>query len=129
MRQMTVAGKLAGWLAGSDLWQRTHKSLFLSASVFGNKGGERQPVSHSLLHIGSCFAMGESLFLLLMSWDGPEASVATMSYYSLCFGSCIKEFCLTLLAFILSETISALGSFRSDNLYPTAQPQVSSLFF
>lgn len=68
---MTVVARRAcwqaGWLVGcqagsSDLWQPTHKSLFLSASVFGNKeesgGGEWQPGSQAdiVFHICSCFA-------------------------------------------------------------------------
>lgn len=46
-RQMTGAARRACWLAGwvvgsSDLWQQTQRSLFLSASVFGNneRGGK-----------------------------------------------------------------------------------------
>lgn len=80
---MTEAGKLTGWLAGcSDLWQQTHKSLFLSASVFGNKA--RQLVSRSLFHIGSCFAKGDSarLFLFTVSSDMRGVTVVIELFWS-----------------------------------------------
>lgn len=46
---MTEAIK-AGWLSGSsDLWrQQTHKCLFLSVSVFGNKGELKQLVTEQV---------------------------------------------------------------------------------
>lgn len=46
---MTEAIK-AGWLTGSsDLWrQQTHTRLFLSASVFGKKGEQKQLVTEEI---------------------------------------------------------------------------------
>lgn len=89
---MTEAIK-AGWLTGSsDLWrQQTHKRLFLSASVFGRKGEQKQLVTEEIKGA----AHNACLFLLFCSsrqWevDG-ECALQSLSFWGL-----LKEFCSAL---------------------------------
>ena len=67
MGRRQVPGGLAGWtLAGSsNLWQRTHKSLFLSLERRKkNLAAERHIQSDIVFHISSCFAWkGDGTYL------------------------------------------------------------------
>lgn len=82
---MTEAIK-AGWLTGSsDLWrQQTHKRLFLSASVFGRKGEQKQLVTEEI----KWAAHNACLFLLFCSSRQWEVDGEALSFWGL-----LKEFC------------------------------------
>lgn len=65
-----------GWLTGrSDLWrQQTHKCLFLSVDVFGNKGEQKQLAAEEIKRA----ADNACLFLLLMPEEGGNRTCVAM---------------------------------------------------
>lgn len=94
---MTEAIK-ASWLTGrSDLWrQQTHKGLFPSGDVFGNKGEQKQLVKEEIKQA----ADNAWLFLFLMSVGGRQKTCVAM-FLVLGFTEIIS------VLFVLSQTLKS----------------------